>query len=61
MLKGKRTALVALALMIVGAVQGFDWATIVSEPTMVGWIGTGIGALMFVLRAITDSPFLESK
>lgn len=61
MLKGKRTALVALALMIVGAVQGFDWATIVSDPTAVGWIGTGIGALMFVLRAITDSPILESK
>jgi len=59
MLKGKRTALVALALMVLGAVQGFDWATIIDNPATVGWVVSGIGIAMFALRAITDSPMFK--
>lgn len=61
MLKGKKTALVSLALVILGAVQGFDWATIISSPETMGWVTTGIGIVMFALRAITDSSMFSAE
>lgn len=61
MLKGKRTALVALAIMVVGALQAFDFTTIFSDPTQAGWVVTGLGVVMFVLRAITDTSMFENK
>lgn len=56
MLKGWKTVIVSFLIAGFGAVQGFDWATIVTDPQVAGWIGVGIGALMFVLRAVTNSP-----
>ena len=61
MLATKRTALFALVLAILGAVQGFDMATLISDPQMVGWVGTGIGVIIFGLRAITNAPMFSKK
>jgi len=61
MLQTKRTAIVSLALMIFGAIQGFDWATLIDNPQHVGWLVSGIGVAMFALRAITDSPMFSKK
>ena len=60
MLKGGRTALIGLLLTVLGALQGFEWTTIVSNPSTAGFIISGIGALMIVLRAITDTPMFNS-
>ncbi len=61
MLKTKRTAIISLALILVGAVQGFNWATLIDNPQHVGWLVSGLGALMFGLRAITDSAMFSKK
>ena len=61
MLKGWKTAAVSLLLLILGAVQGFDFATLISNPQVAGWIVSGIGIAMFVLRAITTGPMGTDK
>lgn len=61
MLKGGKTAIVAILLTIVGALQGLDWATLVTDPSVAGWIVSGIGIVMFVLRAVTDTPLFKSE
>jgi len=57
---GKKTAFVSLLLVIFGAIQGFDWASLVTDPQMVGWMTTGIGVVMFVLRAVTSTEMFKS-
>ena len=58
-MKGKRTAIISLLIAILGAIQGFDFITIVDNPQTAGWIATGIGVVMFGLRAITDSAMFS--
>jgi len=58
-MKGSRTALFALLLTVLGALQGFDWITLVDDPSVVGWIGTGIGVAVFALRSITSTPLFQ--
>jgi hypothetical protein len=53
--KGWRTLVVSLVLAIVGVLQTADWATIVG-PSAVGPVMLGIGAVVAVLRALTDTP-----
>lgn len=60
MLKGWKTRLVALALVVLGAVQAVDLTTIVPEP-FVGIVISGIGLLMWYLRSITDTPAGQSE
>lgn len=60
MLTGYKTAAFSLLLIIFGALQGFDWATLISDPQIVGWVMTGIGAIVFVLRALTTTPIGKS-
>ena len=59
-MKGFKTAIVSLALVVLGALQGFDWATLISDPQTAGWVVSAIGVVMMVLRAITDSPMFKS-
>lgn len=53
--KGWRTLVVSLVLAVVGVLQTADWATIVG-PAAVGPVMLGIGAVVAVLRALTDTP-----
>jgi hypothetical protein len=53
--KGWRTLVVSLAVAVVGVLQTADWATIVG-PAAVGPVMLGIGAVVAVLRALTDTP-----
>lgn len=56
MLTGYKTALVAVAVTLVGALQGLNWAELLpTDPQMVGWVTAGIGAAMFVLRMLTGT------
>jgi hypothetical protein len=54
-IKGWRTTLVAAGLAFAGVLQSADWATLV-KPTQVGPVMLGIGVVMGVLRALTDTP-----
>ena len=53
--KGWRTLIVSVILAVVGVLQTADWATIVG-PAAVGPVMLGIGAVVAVLRALTDTP-----
>lgn len=59
---GYRTLIVAALVAIVGALQGLDWASFLpSDPTTVGWIITGLGVVMGVLRFLTTGAIGEKK
>jgi hypothetical protein len=60
-MKGSRTALVALLLVVLGALQSFEWVTIVSDAVVAGRIVAGIGIVMMVLRAMTDTALFSDK
>lgn len=55
MLKGWKTLAVSLAVTVVGALQTLDWATLVTTETA-GYVLTGLGIAMAVLRLVTDTP-----
>ena len=59
-MKGKKTAIISLLLVIFGAIQGFDWTTLIADTQTAGWVVSGIGIVMFALRAITDTPMFKS-
>lgn len=59
---GYKTLLVAVAIAIVGALQGLDWVHLLpTGAPSVGWLTTGLGVLMFGLRTITTTPIASSK
>ncbi len=53
--KGWKTIGVSAAIAVAGVLQSADWATIVS-PAAVGPTLLGIGVVVAVLRAVTDTP-----
>jgi hypothetical protein len=59
-MKGYKTALVALAITTVGAVQTF-FQQVEMDPQTQGWILMGIGVAMAGLRAITTSPLFKDE
>lgn len=62
MLDGYKTALAAVAVAVVGALQGLDWASLIpNDPQTVGWIVSGIGVVMFVLRTVTKTGIGKSS
>lgn len=61
MLTGKRTALFGLVLVVLGALQGFDWITLVTDPTVAGRIVAGIGVAVMVLRAMTSTEMFSDR
>ncbi len=61
MLKGKRTALIALVLVVLGALQGFDFLTLIDDPMVAGRVVSGIGLVMLVLRAVTDTSMFNTR
>ncbi len=61
MLKGKRTAFIALIIVVLGAIQGFDLATLIADPVVAGRVVSGIGIAMLVLRGITDTSMFNPR
>lgn len=55
MLKGWKTLALAAGVAVVGALQQLDWITLVTTENA-GWVATGLGVAMAVLRLFTDTP-----
>lgn len=60
MLKGWKTFLVALGLAVFGALESFDFTEFLTEENA-GYVTTGVGILVFVLRALTSTPLFSSQ
>jgi len=60
MLKGWKTLTVALAITVFGALEAFDFTAFLTAD-IAGYVTTGIGIVMFVLRALTTTPLLKSE
>lgn len=60
-MKGKKTALVAFVLVLLGAAQGFDFLTLIDDPMIAGRVVSGIGVVMLVLRAFTDTSIFTDR
>jgi hypothetical protein len=58
MLSGYKTAIVSLVITVLGALETFDFTSLVNEDTA-GLIITGIGIVMFALRAITNTSLFK--
>lgn len=57
MLSGWKTIIVGALVALVGSLQGMDFASVLpNDPQTVGWIGTGLGLAMIVLRFLTTGP-----
>ena len=57
-MKGWKTLIFGAALAVFGVMESFDWTSVVSEGTA-GYIVTGIGVAVMVLRALTTTPVLK--
>lgn len=59
---GWKTAIVSILLAVFGALQGLDWVNLFpNNQTATGWIVSGIGVVMFALRAVTTTPLFTKK
>lgn len=59
---GWRTIIVGALVAAVGALQGADFTQVLpNDPQIQGWIVTGLGAIMLVLRFLTTTPVGGSK
>ena len=57
MLTGYKTVIAGAIITVVGALQGLDWASLLpGNPQAAGWVVSGIGIVMTVLRFITNTP-----
>ena len=59
-MQGYRTLLFSLVVAIVGVLQSFDWATVIS-PEHAGITLTAIGVASAVLRFLTSTPVGEKE
>lgn len=58
---GWKTVIVGALIAAVGALQGMDWTQILpSDSQAQGWVLTGLGAVMLVLRFLTSTPVGKS-
>jgi hypothetical protein len=46
-------------LTVLGALQGLDWATLITNPKVSGIIISGIGVAVMILRAVTNQPLSD--
>ncbi len=61
MLTGKKTAIFAFILVMLGAAQSFEWITLVTDPVASGRIVAGIGLAVMILRALTNTALFKSE
>lgn len=59
MMKGWKTIIFGVLVAGLGAVQAADLATVVPQQ-WVGLVMTGIGAVVMILRSVTDTPIGKS-
>ena len=55
MLKGKRTFIFGAVIALLGTAQALDWTEVLTEQNA-GIVVAGIGAVIVVLRAFTNTP-----
>jgi len=55
MLKGWKTLIVATLVALAGVAQQADWISLIG-PTNAGYVLTGVGILMAILRFLTNTP-----
>lgn len=59
-MQGWKTVLVGAALALIGFLQGVDWASLIpNDPKTEGWIVSGIGGAMVLLRYLTTTPIFK--
>lgn len=61
---GYKTIIVAALVAVFGALQGLDWVHLLpmtTGPETAGWIATGIGVVMGILRFLTNTPIGKSS
>ena len=62
-MKGYRTILLGIAVLVVGALQAVevvDWIELLGDQAA-GAVVSGLGLVMVVLRYLTDTPVLQAK
>ncbi|MCR9093468.1 MAG: hypothetical protein NXI30_04570 [bacterium] len=57
-MKGWKTALVALLIVIFGGLQTF-FESVEMDTSTQGWVLMGIGVVMTTLRAMTSTPIFQ--
>jgi len=55
MIHGWKTIVTSLAIFIFGALEAYDFTQILT-PELSGYVVSGIGVVMFILRAVTKTP-----
>jgi hypothetical protein len=56
-MQGYRTLAVAVAIAVAGALQAFDWVTVIpQDKTWTGIAMLAVGAVMAGLRYVTTTP-----
>ena len=55
MLKGWKTFIVAALVALAGVAQQADWVSLIG-PANAGYVLTGVGILMAILRFVTSTP-----
>ena len=59
---GYKTVIVAALIAVVSALQGLNFADLIpNDPQTVGWVTSGLGLVMFVLRWFTSTPIGGNK
>lgn len=62
MLTGWKTVIVGALVTLFGFAQGLDWIHLLpNNPTLVGWIVSGLGVVMVILRGLTSTPIGKSS
>ena len=62
MLTGWKTLIFGAAVTLAGFLQAFNWASVIpNNPTVVGYVTTGIGVVIMVLRMLTTTPATKSS
>jgi len=51
-----KTAWVGAAVTIVGALQALNWTQLIPSGAAAGYIASGLGVVMIVLRFLTSKP-----
>lgn len=59
---GWKTVIVGAAIAAVGFLQGVNWIDVIpNDPQTQGWVTTGLGVVMLVLRFLTTTPVGKSS
>lgn len=59
---GWKTVIIGALVALVGFLQGIDWIQLIpNNPTTVGWVVSGLGVVMFVLRTLTSTPIFKTQ